>query len=199
MLDLGGLRDELAVREARVVAIDGRGGSGKSVLARQLADGWPEAFVIEMDDFYRPSAERAELPTVHGGNYDRERMVKEVLGPLAAGRAGRYRRYDWGADRLAEWHEVPADAIVLLEGVYSTSELLRRYTDYSIWVDCPYELRLRRGIERDGEAMRAMWVEHWMPAEDSYVGAERPDTRASLVVDGSGNAGEPVVFRVLSP
>jgi uridine kinase len=117
---------------------------------------------------------------------------------LAAGRAGRYQRYDWGEDRLAEWHEVTADAIVLVEGVYSTSELLRRYIDYTIWVDCPYELRLRRGIERDGEAMRALWVEHWMPSEDRYVEAERPDTRADLAIDGSGNAGEPVVFRMLA-
>jgi uridine kinase len=65
--------------------------------------------------------------------------------------------------------------------------------------DCPYEERLRRGIERDGEAIGAMWVEHWMPVEDRYVEAERPDTRVDLALDESGSAGNAVLFRVLTP
>jgi uridine kinase len=196
ILDVRELRDELIARKVRVVAIDGRGGSGKSTLARRLADGWSKAVVVEIDDFYRPSPERVERPAVHGANYDRERLAAEVLEPLASGHAGRYRRYDWGRDRLAEWHDVPAHAILIVEGVYSMSELLYRYFDYTIWVDCSYDVRLRRGVERDGEGMRAMWVEHWMPAEDRYVEAERPDAKADLVLDGSGNADD-VLFRSL--
>jgi uridine kinase len=83
----------------------------------------------------------------------------------------------------------PAHAVVLVDGVYSTTKLLRGYFDYTIWVDCPYEVRLRRGIARDGEAMRTTWVEHWMPAEDRYVEEERPDARANLVLDASGCEG----------
>jgi uridine kinase len=198
MLDVGVLRGDLTARRTRFVAIDGHGGSGKSTLARQLAEGWPKAVVIEMDDFYRPSAERVEPPEVHGANYDRERLATEVLRPLGSGGAGRYRRYDWEEDRLAERHDVPADAVVLVEGVYSSSELLRGYFDYAIWVDCPYDVRLRRGIERDGEPMRAMWADEWMPAEDRYVEGEHPDMRADLVLDGSGTDADGVVFKVLT-
>jgi uridine kinase len=182
-LDIDALRQSIIDRKARLVAIDGRGGSGKSTLARRLAQGWRKATVIEMDDFYRPSAERVLAPAVHGGNYDRERLVKDVLEPLASGRAGRYQRYDWDKDRLTDWHDVPADAIVLVEGVYSTSEMLRGYFDYTIWVESPYDLRLKRGLERDGEAMRSQWVDDWMPAEERYVTAERPDEHADLRFD----------------
>ena len=35
-----------------------------------------------------------------------------VLVPLRTRQAGRYRRYDWDTDRLEEWHEVPADAVL---------------------------------------------------------------------------------------
>jgi uridine kinase len=198
ILDVGVLRADLARRNARLVAIDGYGGSGKSTLARQLAAGWANAVVIEIDDFYRPVSERVDRPKVHGLNWDRERLVVEVLEPLASGRAGRYQRYDWDQDRLAEWHDVPADAVVLVEGVYSTSEQLRRYFDYTIWVDCPYEVRLRRGVERDGEAMRSVWVDQWMPAEHRYVEAEHPDERANLVLDGSGAGADGVIFKVLA-
>jgi uridine kinase len=196
-LDVGVLRDSLAARRARLVAIDGRGGSGKSTLARLLAAGWPEAVVVEMDDFYRPSAQRVKRAEVHGANYDRRRLIAEVLEPLRAGRAGRYQRYDWEQDCLAEWHDVPAGTVVVLEGVYSTSELLRGYCDCSIWVDCPYDVRLRRGVERDGEGGRARWVEEWMPAEDRYVAGERADARADLVLDGTGDGFE--VTRLTAP
>jgi uridine kinase len=195
-LDVGELRNEIIRRNVRLLAIDGRGGSGKSTLAHQLAEGWRKAVVVEMDDFYRPSVERVERPTIHGGNYDRDRLANEVLGPLKTGHSGRYQRYDWGKDRLAEWHDVLADAVVLLEGVYATSELLRGYFDYKIWVDSPYDVRLKRGIDRDGEEMRSEWVDHWMPAEDRYVEAERPDRRADLVVDGAGTEAARVVFKV---
>lgn len=193
LLEIGQLRDELTARGARLVAIDGRGGSGKSTLAREILDAWPAVLVIEMDDFYRPVAERARRPPTHGGNYDRERLRAEVLEPLACGSAGCYQRYDWDEDRLMEWRDVPAGVPVLLEGVYSSSAGLGGYADYTIWIECPYELRLRRGVERDGQERRAWWVKEWMPAEDRYVAAERPQARADLVLDGAGGA-----FRVLA-
>lgn len=195
LLNIDQLRSDLGARGVRLVAIDGRAGSGKSTLARRLADGWMRAVVIEMDDFYRPVAERVRRPAVPGENYDRERLLSDVLEPLASGRAGRYEGYDWAADRLSEAREVPAGAVVLLEGVYSTSAPLREYSEYAIWIECPYDVRLLRGVERDGEEMRDWWVQEWMPAEERYVAAEGPERRADLVLDG-GRDGN--VFGILA-
>jgi uridine kinase len=197
VLDVGALRNELARRGARLIAIDGPGGSGKSTLARELAMGWPGAAVIEMDDFYRPAAERGGRPDAHGGDYDLLRLATDVLEPVHAGEAGRFQCYDWADDRLAEWHEVPAGAVVVLEGVYSTCARLRGYFDFTIWVDCPHEVRLRRGIERDGEAMRAVWLHQWMPAEQRYIDAERPHAHADLRLDGAGGTAGRPVFSVI--
>lgn len=198
-LDIGVLRERIVALGARRVAIDGRGGSGKSTLARALAGGWPGAVVVEMDDFHRPSRERVEGQLAYGADWDRERLIVEVLRPLALGRAARYRRYDWGEDRLAEWHEVPADAVLVLEGICSTSQPLRGFLDYAIVIDCPYDVRLRRGVERDGEGMRGTWVESWMPAEDRYFEAERPDERADFLLDGSCTDPGRVAYRILGP
>ncbi len=197
-LDLDTLRGELASRGARLLAIDGPGGSGKSTLARGLVDGWPNAEVVEMDDFYRPSVERIASPNLPGAEVDRERLIAEVLEPLKCGRAGRYQRYDWDEDRLADWHDVPAGAVVVVEGVYSASEPLCGYFDYTIVVECSYEERLRRGVERDGEQMRAVWVDDWMPAEARYFESEKPDARADLVLDGSGSDAGGLTFRILA-
>jgi uridine kinase len=192
----------LALLEARVadlrahsatplVGIDGRGGSGKSTLARELAARLADAAVVEFDDFYRSAAERAartaEGDAEIGGDFDWRRLRDQVLEPLAAGTPGRYQRYDWDRDELAEWHDAPAVGVVLVEGNYVIRPELRRYYDLRIWVEAPYGVRLARGIARDGEEARARWVEEWMPEEDRYVDAMRPADHADVLVDGSGN------------
>jgi hypothetical protein len=50
--------------------------------------------------------------------------------------------------------------------------------------ETPREVRLRRGIERDGEHLRGMWTHTWMPEEDAYVREQQPHLRADLVVAG---------------
>ena len=175
----------------RLVFIDGLGGAGKSVLAEALAAelGAP---VVQGDDFYRASAERRESPTESesvGASYDWRRLKQQVLAPLARGKDARYQRYDWSHDRLSDWVVVPRQATVVVEGVYVLRTELRRYASVSIWVETPREVRLDRGIERDGEAARSRWIDEWMPAEDAYVAAMRPDAAATLVVDGQSHRG----------
>lgn len=186
-------------RGVTLIAIDGKGGSGKSSLGRALAGHFPDAIVIEMDDFYLPRRERAVKPSVPGQNYDRDRLISQVLKPLHARKDGRYQRYDWNADALAEWHVVRATGLVIVEGVYSTSTPLRPYFDLRIWVEASYDTRLRRGLLRDGEEMRSMWVDQWMPAEDAYASIERPAEQAHLIVsgEGEGDAASPHSYNVL--
>lgn len=170
--------------DARIVGIDGRGGSGKSTLGRALA-AQHGGVVVELDDFYRPSWERHVPPLQHGGNYDLPRVRAQVLDPLLAGAAARYQRYDWDEDALAEWHDISAGGLVIVEGTYALSYGLRDAYDVRIWVEAPYELRLARGVARDGEAARERWTGEWMPAEDAYVAAQDPVAVADLVVDGT--------------
>ena len=56
--------------------------------------------------------------------------------------------------------------------------------DVRVWVEAPYDVRLARGIERDGEEARETWVERWMPTEDRYVERDDPVSCAHIVVDG---------------
>jgi uridine kinase len=162
-------------RLTRIVAIDGRGGSGKTELAERLSLRLGDATVVHVDDFARPN--------VLG--WESGRFRTQVLEPVLADRPGRYQRHDWGLDAPAEWHDVPVGGTLIVEGISSMLEELGVYWDYAVWVECPYDLRLQRGVERDGVAMRSMWTDFWMPAEDAYVEAQRPDLRADAIVDGS--------------
>jgi uridine kinase len=178
--------DATGPQRCKIVAIDGRGGAGKSSLANRLAAEWPRAHVIEMDDFYLPTALRPDSPTEPGAKYDLQRVIDQVLLPVGEGRPINFQRYDWDNDKLAEWQALAACAYVILEGVYSSSARLRPFLDFAIWVETPFDVRLARGLARDGESMRETWTQVWMPAEEDYVDAQHPEELAHLVVDGSG-------------
>ena len=45
--------------------------------------------------------------------------------------------------------------------------MFRADYDVRVWVEAPYDVRLARGVERDGEDARGTWVERWMPMEDA--------------------------------
>lgn len=172
-----------------LVGVDGCGGSGKSTFAGALARAGTGVEIVHMDDFYRPAAERLGMSApadAMGADFDWPRLGQAVLEPLARGEQGRYQRYDWATDALAGWHEVEARGVVVIEGIYALRAELRDIYDVRIWVECPYELRLARGMARDGEAMRWRWEQEWMPLEDRYVAAHAPHEAADLVVDGSG-------------
>lgn len=180
-----------------LIGIDGCGGSGKSTLARALVAASPsEVTMVQMDDFYKPSAERPSgLNKQIGGNFDWERVRDSVLIPLSKGEVARYQRYDWPSDSLAEWHEILPGKIVVVEGVYSTRNEIRDFYSFRTFVECPQEVRLERGLARDGESARDKWVKEWMPAEDRYIQSHQPWKAAQLRIDG-GNSSDADEFRL---
>jgi uridine kinase len=157
-----------------LVAIDGAGGAGKSTLAASIADQMEGSCIVCLDDFARPS-----VP-----GWDQDRFRHQVLGPLLAGQDACYQRWDWPTDSGAEWHRVPAGSIVIIEGVSSTRSELAECWDLTIWVDTPRAIRLERGIQRDGEAMRSKWTDVWMPEEEAYIETQQPAERADIIVSG---------------
>jgi uridine kinase len=160
-------------RKTVLIAVDGFGGSGKTTIAQWLAGRLGGTRVCS-DDFARPG--------VLGWEW--RRFEEQVLSPLLEDRIALYQRYDWDEDRLAEWHEIEPGGLVIAEGVSISRKELGDPWDLKIWVEAPYELRLARGVERDGEAMRDTWVNFWMPQEERYVEEQRPHERADYVVLG---------------
>ena len=73
----------------------------------------------------------------------------------------------------------------MVEGVCALHAMFREAYDLRIWVEAPRELRLARGIARDGEESRDVWENQWMPSEDRYVERDDPVSAADLIVDGS--------------
>ena len=169
----------------RLVAIDGRGGAGKSTIARQLRDRLSDARVIGVDDFWLPKSVRPERERViaePGCDYDWQRLRDQVIVLLSEDRPARYQRYDWETDALQEWHDVAVGGTVIVEGVFSTRKELASLYDLRIWVDLDEEVCLARGIARDGGQHDELWREEWMPAYRSYMEQDDPLARSDVIL-----------------
>jgi cytidylate kinase len=161
--------------DGRLVCVDGPAGSGKTTLAAEIAAAVTKSVVVHMDDLFEGWD---GLPTV-------DAQLDSLLLPLAAGEAGSYRRWDWDAGAWAERVTVAPTGLLVVEGVGAGSLRAAGVTTVLVWVEAPYDVRMRRGLERDGDAFAPHW-EAWARAEAEHFAQHRTRERADLVVDGTG-------------
>jgi len=162
----------------RLVCVDGPAGSGKTTFAGRLADALAargtSATVLHLDDVYAGW-------TLAGAA---DRVAAGVLAPLREGRPGAVPRYDWTAGRFAGVVDVPVTPVLVVEGCGSAPRSVDPHAVLRIWVEAPPGLRLRRGLDRDGEALREHWL-RWLDQEAAEFAAEDTRARADLRVDGA--------------
>jgi uridine kinase len=159
--------------KAKIIAIDGCGGAGKSTFATLLSRALGDCPIAHTDDFASWENPTDWYP----------RVIKELLDPFTAGRGASFRRTDWVNGGPGEVVNIDPTPLLILEGVTASRQAFEQYLTFRCWIETPRARRLQRGIERDGEAMRTQWIQ-WMLAEDRYVAAEQPGQRAELVISG---------------
>ena len=167
------MRQPPAGMTTRIVAIDGLGGAGKSTFAKHLSTALGGAHIVHTDDFATWANPIDWWP----------QLIEKVLEPVSRNELVRYQPSQWDESNDPEAVEfLPRDYLVV-EGVTAAREAFAPYLTYAIWVEAPEEVRLRRGLERDGQNAREQW-RVWMADEAAYQLRERPDERADVVIRG---------------
>ncbi|GHC84707.1 adenylate kinase [Nocardiopsis terrae] len=168
----------------RVVAVEGRSGSGKSTVAeevrRALADRGEPVAVLTMEDLYPGWDGLAEAPVL---------LRDRVLLPLSRGREASWYRYDWerggfGTERVG----LPADlaeggGTLIVEGCGSGAAPVRGLVDLLVWVEAPGRVRAERLDNRDDAEAYAPHRARWARQEDSLYARDHPRDRADLHLD----------------
>jgi hypothetical protein len=181
MPSLAALADAIRAAPARLgtvrlVCIDGPAGSGKTTFAGRLADALgPAAVVLHLEDLYAGWTLTGAVARLSAG----------VLRPLAEGRPGASHRYDWPTARFApEPVAVGVPEVLVVEGCGSAPRALDPWTTLRVWVQAPDELRLARGLARDGADLAPQW-RRWLATEAAEFAAEGTRARCDLAVDGA--------------
>jgi uridine kinase len=164
---------------ARLVAIDGPSGSGKTTFAGRFARAMLAGTTVEVvptDAFLDGWAAPLSVWPLLRAN---------VLDPIADGRPGTYRSYDWAAGRFADdVTPVAVPDVLILEGVTSAAAAVRAELSLAVFVTGDAAVRSARSLSRDGAEIAAD-LREWQTAETMYFDTERTAAEVDVVVDGT--------------
>ena len=161
-----------------IIGIAGGSGSGKSTVARRIAESLSGARVafIDMDAYYRDHreltlAQRRALNWDHPDAFDLDLLASQ-LAQLAQGQAIEKPVYDFVAHlRAGETVRIePADVIVIDGILLLVDETVRACCDVKVFVDTDADTRLIRRIRRD-MAVRGRPLEEIL---DQYLSTVQP-------------------------
>lgn len=165
-----------------IVAIDGRGGAGKTTLTEYVEKLLPNFSVLNGDAYFEPDDN-----TIAFGSFNEERFEKEVLSQLRVGKSEfTYRPYRWGDKEPMSNKKLRITEGIIIER--SGSFAFDLEYDFKIWVETPAKLALQRGQERDEMPLEQgyrSWKEVWQPQEDAHFNKVKPLETADIVIDGT--------------
>lgn len=196
------LADELLQHYPRgriVVGVDGADGAGTAAfaddLATELRTMGHDVFRASMDDFHQPrvlryAKGRDSAQGFYENSYDYATFRRVLLGPfrLAGSTGFQTEFFDLKRDVPFEsrWQTGPADAILIVDGVFLLRPELKGIWNFTVWLDAPFEVRRER-IVRDGSH-----PESGTPLDQRYLGGQElyereasPRTAASAIVDNT--------------
>jgi len=144
------------VKAPIVLGIAGGSGSGKSLLAREVASAFPgRAAVICHDWYYKDRAgldgdASRELNFDHPGALETP-LLGRHLDRLDAGEAVEAPVYDYATHaRLPQTRRVEPLPLLIIDGILILQEAeLRRRLTMSVFIDVPDDIRLLRRVRRD--------------------------------------------------
>ena len=176
-----------------LVAVVGGSGAGKSWLANKLQQAFSGvAARLSVDDFY---LDRSHLSPGRRAliNYDHPRAIdwaafRGAVENLMQGRKGRVPAYDFATHcRLRKFRALTPTPLVIIDGLWLLHRSwLRNVFQFSVFLDAPAPLRLRRRLERDqawrGRSSRSIRDQFWKTVEPMHRAHVQPQAKWASVV-----------------
>ena len=169
-----------------IIAVDGRGGSGKTTLTTALTAAVPGAQAFHLDDLIWNEP-----------LYDWDQLLVDTLTQLREAGCLDLVPDKWREHGREGSIRVPAGSpLVVVEGTGAGLRAVSNLIDAHVWVQTGDDVAERRGISRDiaegvnGNAEESVRFWHWwMAGERIFFAKDRPWQRADVIVSGDAPAG----------
>jgi uridine kinase len=182
-----------------LIGIAGGTGSGKSTVAKKIADGLPtdSVAVIDHDSYYRDHSDldleaRSRLNYDHPDALDNDLLVNH-LEELRAGRAVDIPIYDFKSHgRRPDRQHLEPRRILIVEGILVfVEERVRRLLDVKIFVDTDADIRvfrrIRRDLEQRGRTFQSVREQYYKTVRPMHLQFVEPSKRwADLIIPEGG-------------
>ncbi len=182
-----------------IIGIAGGTGSGKSTVARRVAEALPDASVafIEMDAYYRNFAHLSttdleHLNWDHPDAFDVDYLTNH-LSALSHGEAIDAPIYEFAThSRSSRTRRVRAADVVVVDGILLLAEpRVRNHCDVKVFVDADADIRLIRRIKRDmdrrGRTLESILDQYLATVQPMHLQFVEPSKRyADIIVPRGG-------------
>ena len=160
----------------KIIGITGGSGSGKSTVVKRIKERYPNAVLIEMDNYYK-SATFVNNNNITAYNFDHPDafdmdLMLQNLADLKEGRSCMMPQYDFvHHSRKDEYIKVDPSSIMVIDGMMVLyDKRVRNIVDLKLYVDTPADIRFIRRLKRD-VAERGRTVESVI---EQYTNVVRP-------------------------
>ena len=172
--------------DAKVICVAGGSGSGKSFVAKQIAEK-VGARILAMDDYILPRE------ITGNSNWDLPRcwdlkLLDANLKDFLEGKKFEKPIYDFKEGVISEYETVESEDKFIIEGLYALHDLVIPHADFCIFVESSEDVRLARVVKRDflersgydeGEITKR-WNKTIQPTFLEYVDSQKE--KADLII-----------------
>lgn len=190
----------MAATRPLLIGIAGGTGSGKSTIAKNLAEGFAAgtAQIVDHDAYYKDLAhlafeERVKVNFDHPDSLETSLLVQH-LDRLRDGHGIDVPLYDFATHtRRTETRRVEPSPLVVVEGILVfVEEELRSRLDVKIFVDTDADIRvfrrIRRDLEQRGRSFQSIRDQYYKTVRPMHLQFVEPSKRwADLIVPEGGN------------
>ena len=160
----------------KIIGITGGSGSGKSTVVKRIKERYPNAVLIEMDNYYK-SATFVNNNNITAYNFDHPDafdmdLLLDNIKDLKNGKSCQMPQYDFVYHRrMDESVIVEPSSIIVVDGLMVFyDDRVRSLLDLKLYVDTPADIRFIRRLKRD-VAERGRTVESVI---EQYTNVVRP-------------------------
>jgi para-aminobenzoate synthetase len=180
-----------------IMAIDGGSGSGKTTIAKKIADTF-NTVIIPLDDFFSvniPDSKWNDFTIEEKLDkvFDWDRLRKSALEPLLSGKQASWQAFDFesgiqndGTYKMKqEFVTRKSVDVIVLEGAYSSSPKIVDLLSFTVLLDVPVAKRHSRLEIREEENLDFLkcWHKRWDAVEEYYFNEIRPKNFFDIVIN----------------